>query len=47
MRRVNLIATLGLVVASTSYAQSSVTLYGVIDEGVDWVSNVRTASGVG
>ncbi|CAH2894417.1 MAG: Outer membrane porin [uncultured Paraburkholderia sp.] len=47
MRRFNLIAALGVVVAGTSYAQSSVTLYGVIDEGVSWVSNVRTASGAG
>lgn len=47
MRRINLIATLGFMVAGTSYAQSSVTLYGVIDEGLNWVSNVRTASGAG
>jgi predicted porin len=33
--------------AGLSHAQSSVTLYGVVDEGVNWTSNVRSASGEG
>lgn len=33
--------------ADLSHAQGSVTLYGVVDEGVNWTSNVRSASGEG
>ncbi|CAG9263217.1 porin [Paraburkholderia caribensis] len=47
MRRVTLVAILGFGMMGESYAQSSVALYGVIDEGVDWVSNVKTTSGAG
>jgi len=46
-RRVGLIVVAGLLAADNSYAQSSVTLYGVMDEGIDWTSNVKTATGSG
>ncbi|SDC95311.1 porin [Paraburkholderia lycopersici] len=31
--------------AGTAHAQSSVTLYGVVDEGLEYVSNVKTGAG--
>lgn len=36
-----------LAVSSVAHAQSSVTLYGIIDEGIDYISNVNGKSFVG
>jgi len=37
-------AAVAFAVASPAFAQSSVTLYGVIDTGINWTSNAQTAS---
>jgi predicted porin len=43
-----LIVTAALTAMSgTALAQSSVTLYGIVDNGIEYVSNVRVAPGVG
>jgi hypothetical protein len=34
-----------LAIVSEAHAQSSVTLYGIIDEGVNYTSNVQTSPG--
>lgn len=36
-----------LLACSSSYAQSSVTLYGIFDEGMEYISNVRTSGSTG
>ncbi|MGS0897123.1 porin, partial [Burkholderia stagnalis] len=35
-----LLFALPLAAAATAHAQSSVTLYGIVEDGVDYVSNV-------
>lgn len=45
MRRQNLLFPLGMAVAVSAQAQSSVTLYGLIDEGVNYITSVQVAQG--
>ncbi len=42
-----LAATAAATAAGSTYAQSSVTLYGIIDDGVNYTSNVQTSPGNG
>lgn len=46
MKRQLALAVSGCICAAAQ-AQSSVTLYGLIDNGVSYVSNQRTATGAG
>jgi predicted porin len=43
MKKIIVVAT-GLGIACAAHAQSSVTLYGLIDEGLDWQNNARGSS---
>ncbi|WP_206997666.1 porin [Trinickia mobilis] len=45
--RSTVIATTGLLVVAAAHAQSSVTLYGVIDTGVMYVSGQKSSTGAG
>jgi len=47
MKKTLLVAALTGVFATVAHAQSSVTLYGLLDAGVSYTNNSRTATGVG
>ena len=47
MNKTLIVAAAAASFATVAHAQSSVTLYGVLDAGITYQSNVRTASGQG
>ncbi|WP_207005466.1 porin [Trinickia mobilis] len=47
MRKSLVVLSIGVALHEAAHAQSSVTLYGLIDNGVEYVSNVRVSPGTG
>ena len=47
MKKTLLVAALTGVFATVAHAQSSVTLYGLLDAGISYTNNVRTSTGTG
>jgi predicted porin len=47
MKTIHITAAVMAATSTAAFAQSTVTLYGVIDEGVEYVSNVKVSPGVG
>jgi predicted porin len=47
MKTIHITAALVAATSTAAFAQSTVTLYGVIDEGIEYVSNVKVSPGVG